>query len=481
VRSRTVLLIQPPANLAGTQPCLDDTQYGLGLLALSSWLKQHGYEPLGIHIPLAARQGSTIKQLVELICAQNPLVVAIGLNWVHFSEGAVSLARLIKTAAPSIPVVLGGQHASLFATEIATRHGDAIDGVIVGEAELPLLEICESLVHDGVIGPAVCGFARPDGTASAPRVPDLQSLPTYSYRALWPRPLDTGVGALSTVRGACPFRCSWCIEPAIGRVQGRPKLTFHSEERIADQIERLTGEGIDRFTIQDAFFVGSDRKLTRLAEVLRARKLRPKHLNVFAHPDSFTADGFRALASCCERASVDFGVETGSPAVASLSHRELDPDSVVTAIRAANEAGVEPYTWWMVGLPGEDAKALEETKQLICRTMDAGGVPRWVSPLILFPKTAIHDRPEDFGVSVKFRTFEDYSRFSRTSLAQAVLFNEVLTHSTACQTEDEIGDASKRLRAFIGEHFDRLTSFYAGASRTPDLAFARGRIASSFL
>jgi radical SAM superfamily enzyme YgiQ (UPF0313 family) len=480
--SRTVCLIQPPANLAGTKSCLDDTQFGLGLLSLSAWLETNGFRAVGLHVPLAQHHGFSMDEVIHLISSHEPMLIAIGLNWVHFSVGAVELAQCLKQALPGTPIVVGGQHASLFAGEIARLHADAIDGVIVGEAEIPLLAICRSLQEQGRIADDVPGFVRGDGRATAPALlQDLDALPLYSYRALRPRPKQENVAALNTTRGACPFRCSWCIEPVVGRVQGRPKLSFRSAGRIADQIEALLKEGIDRFTIQDGFFIGGDRKLIELADAILSRSLPVQHINVFAHPDSFSKEGFSALAFAASQASVDFGVETGSVEVARRNHRDLDPDAVVLAVTAAREANVIPYTWWMVGLPGEGDAQLSETERLLLQTMDAGGIPRWVSPLILLPGTPIHEDPEGFGVQVRFRTFTDYARFSTTSLAEAVLFADLSTHHEVNGAAGDSAHAAQRLRRFIASNFDLVTRHYQGSeSMRGELRSAQERVKSSF-
>ena len=56
-------------------------------------------------------------------------------------------ARRLKSLSPDISIVVGGQHASLFASEISDRYRDCIDGVIQGEAEAPLLTICRALAE----------------------------------------------------------------------------------------------------------------------------------------------------------------------------------------------------------------------------------------------------------------------------------------------------------------------------------------------
>lgn len=65
-------------------------------------------------------------------------------------------------------------------------------------------------------------------------------------------------------------------------MQGRGKIDFRSPARIVDQIEALREEGINRFTIQDPFFVEKDRRLVRLADELMRRNVSPT-ISTFSH------------------------------------------------------------------------------------------------------------------------------------------------------------------------------------------------------
>ncbi|MCB1502148.1 MAG: B12-binding domain-containing radical SAM protein [Bauldia sp.] len=453
----------------------------MGILANAAWLESHGYTVSGVHIPLSLHYGFTADDTLNMIVGSDPLLVAIGLNWVHFSDGAIQTAQRIKAKRPACPIIIGGQHAGLFAQEIATQNAHCIDGVILGEAEVPLMLICQSLRETGKLPEKLPGLVRgAEDITPAEVVEPMDGLPVYRYSTLRPHPLQANVGAISTTRGACPFNCSWCIEPVIGRLQGRRKLQFHSADRITDQIDSLMQYGISRFTIQDNFFVGGDKKLVDLANALIKRRLRPAHINIFAHPESYTLQGLEAFSGCCDKASVDYGVETGSRRVATLNNRRLNPDEVVERIANAVSALVEPFTWWMVGLPGEDDQALEETEDLILRTMCVGGIPRWVSPLILLPETPIYRDPARFGVRLRFEGFSEYATFSRATLAEAVMFSHTMTHETREATCDGISAASRRLRKFITDNLHVAESFYASQRLQPDLASVRGRVQQSF-
>ena len=193
---RPVIFVQPLASFDNPAPCLDDKQYGLGILANAAWLKSKGFPVEGHHLPLDRHRGKAIEDSLDSIVESNPLLVAIGLNWVHFSDGAIETARRLKARAPGLAIVVGGQHASLFAAEIAGTHTDCIDGVIQGEAEVPLLTICQTLQDTGEMPDDVPGLHRPNRPSATQRVvEDMEALPTYSYRTFQSAPLQRDVGA----------------------------------------------------------------------------------------------------------------------------------------------------------------------------------------------------------------------------------------------------------------------------------------------
>ncbi|HEY1205149.1 MAG: radical SAM protein [Bryobacteraceae bacterium] len=476
--------MQPPVSLENTSPCLDDKQFGLGMLALAAFLKSQGIETFGVHVPLALARGKTVEQIVSAIQQRNPGIFAIGLNWLHFSRGAIQLARLLKSAVPDALIVIGGQHATLFAETLVEFAPEAIDAVICGEAELPLYDICRSSPSSAKIEQGIPGviLSREKWSKRRPSViPDVDSLPLYSYRDLQPSPFDANTAALTTGRGPCPFQCAYCVEPMIGQLQGRDRLVLQSAERIAEQIASLMNEGMRRFTVQDAFFVGGDRLITELASVLARRGLRPAHFNVFAHPGSYTLDGLRALASIADTTTIDYGAETGCGEVSSWARRPTHPDRTVPSVEWAVEAGVIPYTWWLVGLPGEDASAMAETKTLIAATMAAGAAPRWVSPVILFPQTAMWQQAAQFGMKMLFESFDDYSRFSESTLAESRACSNLITHCAADGHPDQTLRRCRELNRFIAANMEIVRRFYRDRpnSPAPDFSWIERSITNS--
>jgi len=255
-------------------------------------------------------------------------------------------------------------------------------------------------------------------------------------------------------------------------MQGRDRLVLQSAERTAEQIASLLNEGIERFSVQDAFFVGGDKLVIELASVLARRGIRPAHFNVFAHPGSYTLDGLRALASIADVATIDYGAETGCCEVSSSARRPTHPARIVPSVEWAVAAGVIPYTWWLVGLPGEDALAMAETKTLIAATMAAGAAPRWVSPVILFPQTAMWQHAAQFGLRTLFESFEDYSRFSESTLAESRACSNLITHCAADGHPDQILRRCRDLNRFIAANMEIVKKFYRERPNSPSPDFS---------
>jgi hypothetical protein len=143
---------------------------------------------------------------------------------------------------------------------------------------------------------------------------------------------------------------------------------------------------------------------------------------------------------------------------------------------------VLPFTWWLAGLPGCDAEAETETMQLMEKTIHEGAIPRWVSPVILFPGTRMYDSPEEFGIRTRIAGFAGFSRFSEVSLAEALHFPELVTHVRNGEPEDASLREAARYRTFLAARFQPLERRYAASDDARrEVARARDVIRSSFL
>jgi len=487
-RSR-VYIVQPPANIPHVTPCLDDQQFSLGILGVGAYLNQNGFEAKGLHIPnLLANKNHSLNELISDIIEARPLLVAIALNWVHFSKGAIELARMIRQSCPDIKIVIGGQHATLFTRQLAKAAEGCADGVLNGEAERTLLKLCQHLENDGQMplqmpGLFLCGPNQSHARIVAPDVvQNIDSLPFYDYRFLQARNESTPVATLSTGRGSCPLKCAFCLEHVMGNLQGRKELRFHSPEWIVAHMKHIMDQGIQRITIQDNLFIGGDKMVTQIADEMERQNIYLDYINIFAHPNSFSEAGFQSIKRMAKRASLDFGMITGSRSVLEIIKRPCDMDVIRQNIREAVKADIVPYTWWLSGLP-DAPQAEEDTCNFIKETMEIGAIPRWISPLMLLPRTPMHERSQDYGISPRFKQFEDYSLFSKISLQDAQHFGDTITHNTAERSRNDILKETDRLKKFALEHFSIVETFWQPRQSLlhDDLKQIKERIEGSFL
>lgn len=155
-----VCLIQPHTSfkLMNVQPALFDQFDSIGLMSLSAYLKEKGYEVEILHLAKAFRNGYSLQQVIDKIKSREPILFGIGNMWVHQSVGMLETATLLKEIYPNIPIIVGGQHASFFSRDIVESYSGLIDGVIVGEGEETLYDVVKSVEESGIIEKSIPGL-----------------------------------------------------------------------------------------------------------------------------------------------------------------------------------------------------------------------------------------------------------------------------------------------------------------------------------
>jgi hypothetical protein len=119
----------------------------MGLLGLADLLERHQVSAQIVHMGVEWIENRNFS-ILDYIEEKKPKVVAMDLHWHHQSFDVMEIAKKVKSTFPSIRLLLGGFTASFFHEEIM-RNFDAIDGVIRGEGEAPLLEYVQAIVQGG--------------------------------------------------------------------------------------------------------------------------------------------------------------------------------------------------------------------------------------------------------------------------------------------------------------------------------------------
>ena len=115
----------------------------MGLLGLADLLERHGFSTQIVHEGVERMEDKTFS-LLSYLREKTPRIVALDLHWHPQSYDVIETAKAIKAAFPHTYLVLGGFTASFFHEEIL-KNFDAVDGIIRGEGEKPLVELTRAV------------------------------------------------------------------------------------------------------------------------------------------------------------------------------------------------------------------------------------------------------------------------------------------------------------------------------------------------
>ena len=227
-------------------------------------------------------------------------------------------------------------------------------------------------------------------------------------------------------------------------------MTCHSPEWIVNQVSILIQEGFSRLFFQDYFWCSGRRRLLSIAKALQRERVNEEltYFNITSAPGFLDREVLEELSRAGVD-NVDYGIESGSDRVLKLVRRNITSSQITDAVKDTAGRGIIPNTFWMVGFPSETEEDVMETARLLKKTVELGGVPRWVTPLVVVPRTELYDEPERFGVRLLTKSFKDYMSFSDTAHNPNAWYPKLVTHETEHLKVQQILKAAFLLRMLI--------------------------------
>ena len=377
----------------------------LALIALGSALKQ---ESVDVQIIDGRVEADPHRALIA--AARDAVCVGVTALTGAPLRDALLATRALSAALPSLPIVWGGWHPSLFPKETLREAG--IRASVQGQGERPLLEIVRRLMaNEGLEGIAGVTTVGPDGalhqTAGSPAedinhfpAADYGLVPVESYFTLKKqRQLDY------VSSQGCRFRCAFCADPT---VYGR-SWSGLSPERVGEELSWLTRQhGATDVAFQDETFFTHTARVAGIAEALLARNTN------FTWMATMRADqGTRLPAdvfALCKRAGlrrVMVGMESGDQAMLDWMKKDATVEQVFTMADKCRDAGIAVLCNLIVGFPGESDASVMKTLAAAKRLRAYG--PNFQIAMFYYrpyPGTPIADAVKD-----EPRSLEDWSRF----------------------------------------------------------------------
>lgn len=336
----------------------------LGLLYIASILEKEG---ISVRVIDSDIENYCLEDCLEYVKQVSPSIVGVT-AMSTFVQTSAELLHRVKHYDKDIYCVMGGPHPTVLPEETLIKY-PSVDVVVRGEGEFTTLELCKALLDDNDLSD-IKGISYRENdeilhTPNRPAIKDLDVLP-FPARHLLPidkYKIDTVHGeygittSISTSRG-CPYRCAFCGQP-FGR-----KLRYFSPDYVLSEIHDILSLGINHIDFVDDTLTVNRKRLETILDAIIEEGLA---LQLAGTTRVDCID--RELLQEMRRAGfvrVDFGVESGNQDVLDIIQKDITLEEARRAVRIAREVGLDVVTYFILGLPGDTRKTVEETISFAC-------------------------------------------------------------------------------------------------------------------
>ena len=345
-----VLLVNPSQDVEwpGLTPPL-----GLGYLAQS--LQEHGIEYDIFDMNL----GYTWKHLKQKIDAFRPELLGMSMITRNY-RGFYSLLKKVKDYAPSISIVAGGAHVTIFKEKVL-QECESIDYGITREGEIALVELCrKNIPVEQVQGLLYRDNGDIKYVGDRPFFKDLDSVSWPRYEKFELNKYFREI-SVHTSRG-CPHRCIFCARHVLS-----PQYTARNADKVGEELEYWYNRGYREFNVEDDNFNLNKERVYAICDEIERRHLDGVVLRCSngLRADRVDRDvlqrmydvGFRYLA---------FGVDAGNDRMLEVVKKGETMADIESAIENASEIGYSIKLFFVIGNPTEKTEDVEDMARL-CR------------------------------------------------------------------------------------------------------------------
>ena len=343
----------------------------LGLIYIGATMKRAGHE---VKIHDCCRDHCGLNVLKQIITDWNPDFIGISIIITEL-EQTKKIMGIIREIMPDVPVTFGGPWPSANPQEAIKTFG--ANFVVLGEGEIVFTELIDA-INKGLPTGSIPGTASiVDGNIKLnPRSPltedELNALPfpawellDHSLYAKMPSMAAVGTRpymSMVTSRG-CPFRCAYCHQ-----TMGKVFRKRTAESVLAEMEELRFNHGFKEFEIVDDCFNLDHERMKAILSGIRDRLGDVKlHFPASIRSDRLEPEDI-VLFKQAGTVSVGFAIETASPRLQKMIHKNLNIEKAVIVINAAVKAGIYSTGYFMMGFPSESYEEASGTADFAIRS-----------------------------------------------------------------------------------------------------------------
>lgn len=384
-------------------------QMPLALLAVGSQLDPARYEVVVVDGRLEADPvGTVLTHLDGAACLGVTVLTGAPLL------DAIAISRAAKQARPDLPVIWGGWHPSMFATQCLAE--PSVDVTVQGQGEETFAEILERLREgqslEGCLG---CAFRRDDGSIHVNPPRALQAVSQFREHNYGLIPVERyfelkGKRQLDFISSqGCNFRCAFCSDPF---VYGRRWVGL-DPARMASRLKTLWDRyRFDDVNFQDETFFTKRDRVKGFAEQVIASGM------TITWAGTMRADQGVRLPDetwrLCKRSGLRrllVGVESGSPEMLLRIRKDVTIEQIEYTAAKMLEHGIAGHFPFIVGFPDESDESIEATLAFARRLRSMS--PDFLTPIFYFkpyPGSEIVTEAVKRGYKLP-ETLEEWARF----------------------------------------------------------------------
>lgn len=407
---KTVILVYARISFEDNYPC---SWIPYSVLAIVSAVPKEEYEC--IIFDANRKDDIEFKQLLE---QKDILAVSFSImTGGNQIENALKLAEMVKKKNSKIVNIFGGPHVNVLAEQ--TLQHPLVDMVLVGLGQESFYQVLKYIDHKSDTSDIGGFMYKVDGNiyGNIPPKP-LKSLYPYDYSLI---DINDYIQYDSTISDrtinyiasqGCVYACNFCYECTYKRRYYKMPIEYVKRD-ITQFVKEFNINGI-KFYDAD-FFIDKNAALS-ISEVLKEYGL---HWAASIHPrDILRAEKDRKnellqaiKESNCTRLLM--GVESGCNRVLKeLINKRVTKEEIYFVAQRIAEYGILGSYTFMVGLPGEQLKEIDETFELVQKVSSLFPRPETnIHIYIPYPGTPLYQSALDLGFDVPQR-LEDWSSFN---------------------------------------------------------------------